>query len=194
MSKKLLIALARNLITYLTEQKKLEEYFSFDDVSYHTSIIKQEIMQTIAKMLKFTCKEEVKQYKFGTNSIIRFVLLELSISKSIYMKSEFMSILKDTLQIYLPVGVQIPDNIEQLGQYFIEIKKHNHILHYDPLLLEASIKERMKFMEKHKKRYSLTEIKGIFYGIDGLDISEICHKHFRKYGDEYELKLITGKA
>ena len=69
------------------------------------------------------------------------------------------------------------------------------MIYYDSLIEEASIKSRMKFMERHKKRFSFQEIKGSMKAVaEGDELSKIVHKYFRKYGEEYEIKIITGKV
>ena len=79
--------------------------------------------------------------------------------------------------------------------YFLDIRKNNVMQFYDPLMIESSLKERMRFMEKHKKRYFWWEIKGIFRGVVASnELNEVCHKYFRKYGEEYEIKMISGKV
>lgn len=51
-------------------------------------------------------------------------------------------------------------------------------------------------MAKHKNRFNESELKGIFdcmLGKEAIDLGDVVIKHFRKFGDEYELKMIIPK-
>ena len=54
LSSSLLVSLARNLIMFLSEKQALTESFSFQSITYQTGIVKCEVMEAIAKFLKFS--------------------------------------------------------------------------------------------------------------------------------------------
>lgn len=67
--------------------------------------------------------------------------------------------------------------------------------YYDVLTVNSTVRERLDFLRNFKKKFTLSEIKGIFSHmvINEGEIGNILLKNFRKVGLEYELKLIIPK-
>lgn len=64
--------------------------------------------------------------------------------------------------------------------------------YYKKLLLPLTIKELIIHLSKIKKRYGYNEIKGLMNHIfSDKGLQEAIGKHFRKFGEQYELKAIV---
>lgn len=98
--------------------------------------------------------------------------------------------LKQMLNLYVPVnlcGQEMPD----IADYFLYIKENNEMRYYKKLLLPLEIKELIIYLTKIKKKYTYNEIKGLMGHIfSEKNLQEAVNKHFRKFGDQYELKAI----
>lgn len=87
---------------------------------------------------------------------------------------------------------------ELLCHHFLTIIK-GHVrtrVYYNVLRVESTINKRIKFMAGYKNKFSEHELKGLFeamIGKDSIELSDVLLKHFRKCGQEYEIKLIIPK-
>ena len=78
------------------------------------------------------------------------------------------------------------------------IKKENFSkrVHYNSLTLESTLKARVQFISKFKNRFTRSEVEGVLRTLIGCNKekwNDLITKHFRKCGNEYEIKLIIPK-
>jgi hypothetical protein len=143
------------------------------------------------------------RFKLKLESIARFVILEHALAKQEYTVKEMDGSLWSLMLTYLPVGLlafeedKAKKALQDLvGYYFFTIPKQAVTVRivYDPQLANSTIKDRLEFLRGFKKKFSLSELKGVFGRMAReVDVGDVLMKHFRKCGQEYEMKLVIPK-
>jgi hypothetical protein len=206
-----LLSIMRVLLPFLMELGATGEWFTFDQVASLGSLRHERIMQMLAKLFDFEVEgsndggfglsepmemEEATplRYRLKVDSIVRFVLMEHYLAKQEYSAKEMDISLWKLILTYLPVGLPAfeEDKARQalqelLGVYFMTILKQTYPIRtiYDPLLTNSTIKDRLEFLRTLKKRFSLSELRGVFgrmARVGEAELGDVLVKHFRKCG------------